>query len=389
MESYLKKTTQEQMKKFFTSFLISTLLFTTISAPFAQANLYGERSRTIWQERRAAAEKLKGAGGRGSGVGGRNGITAESSGDITLLAQLPSVNLPGSATSSLGSGISQFAFMNLDPRPPTPDTRSSLPHWLQSLPLPLTYANFKHARIPPGWKPSDPIVIHIQDVHMNREAQENIGKAIQYLIDNLGARGWELGSGNGMKDNNNGNGKTLEHLSSTQDVPNHSPIAVDSNQPPSPIPHPPSLLVALEGAFGPIDLSRFREFPNQDAVRKAADYLLKENKISGPIHSAFTSPKPIPPFVGVDDSAHYHANVEAYRKSAPLVTGYKKRLAAVEKEVEREKSGVFNVKLLEFDKEVHALFFHLNLIAMTRQLPTSLLTGRQAHLCLVSSNTLW
>ncbi len=97
--------------------------------------------------------------------------------------------------------------------------------------------------------PNGRIVIHIQDVHRNREAQTNIGKAVEELI-------------------------------------NQKKIG----------------LVALEGAFGPMDFSWYRAYPHQDAVKAVADYLLRDNRISGFVHTAFLSSAPIPSFVGIDES---------------------------------------------------------------------------------------
>lgn len=145
------------------------------------------------------------------------------------------------------------------------------------------------------------VIIHIQDVHLNQEAQKNISKTIQELI------------------NQN---------------------QVD--------------LVALEGAFGSIDLERFRKYPHQDVIRMIADYLRRENKISGPAYTAFTSPKEIPPVVGVDDRKHYDANVEAYRNSARLIASSKKQLASLQAMLASDKSKNFNPKLKDYDSRVEA-----------------------------------
>src|SRR5438045_1877868 len=83
-----------------------------------------------------------------------------------------------------------------------------------------------------NWKPADGLIIHIQDVHQNKEAQQNISRAIQFLASSIPSS-----------------------------------------------PSNPSMLVALEGAFAPIDISRFRAFEDQNAVHKVADYLIRENKI--------------------------------------------------------------------------------------------------------------
>jgi len=77
------------------------------------------------------------------------------------------------------------------------------------------------------------LVLHIQDVHMNVEAQSNIAQTVKTLLES---------------------GKVG--------------------------------LVALEGTSGLIDLSSFKNFPYPQSVKTAADYELKENGISGPIHAA-------------------------------------------------------------------------------------------------------
>ncbi|MBI3013102.1 MAG: hypothetical protein HYY63_05690, partial [Elusimicrobia bacterium] len=252
-----------------------SFLFTTVSAPFVQANL--------WEERKQAVKMLQKE-------------------QAPLLARLPALE-PHSTRNveNLQSYLESQPSLSsvLRPRTTILKTHTNLPRWNTS--LPLNYATLKKASVPPTWKAGDPFVIYIQDAHLNKDAQTNIGKSIQHTIDH-------------------GN--------------------VD--------------LVALEGAFAPIDISRFRKFPNQEAVHKVADYLLRENKISGAIHTAFTSPKEIPAFVGVDDKHHYDANVLAYKQSFPKVTFYKEELAKREKELDLEKRNLFNPELSALDKGVQS-----------------------------------
>lgn len=92
-------------------------------------------------------------------------------------------------------------------------------------------------------KDNTPIVIHIQDVHRNAEAQNNIREVVSRLL----ATG-QVG------------------------------------------------LLALEGATEKIALQSYVDFPHPEAVRLAADYLLRENVISGPIHAALTAKQKLPPF---------------------------------------------------------------------------------------------
>src|SRR5437868_1878103 len=60
-------------------------------------------------------------------------------------------------------------------------------------------------------------------------------------------------------------------------------------------------LVALEGAFTDVNVSGFRKYEDQEAVKMAADYFLKEGKLSGAIYTALTAAKFLPTVVGIDD----------------------------------------------------------------------------------------
>jgi hypothetical protein len=167
--------------------------------------------------------------------------------------------------------------------------------------LPGNLGTIRKITLPLHAAPDGPVVLHIQDVHQNQEAQRNIAKTIKSLVDS-GQAG----------------------------------------------------AIALEGAFEPIDLKRFRAFEDRDVVRKVADYLLRENKITGPIHTAMTGPVEFPPVVGVDDRVHYDANVEAYKQSAPLLEEYRKKIQAVQTDLENQKQRLYNPALLAFDRVVES-----------------------------------
>lgn len=173
---------------------------------------------------------------------------------------------------------------------------SSLSVLVQS--LPASCGTIRNISVPAGTRVKRTI-IHIQDVHGNSEAQTNIGKTVQELIES-GQAG----------------------------------------------------LVALEGAWGPMDFSGFRAYEHKDNLRKAACYVLKENRISGPVQAALTSRKEIPPFTGIDDAVHYEANLSAYRKSEPRLEAYKDEWADMEKKSAFFKKSAFNPKLLAFDSKV-------------------------------------
>ncbi len=140
----------------------------------------------------------------------------------------------------------------------------------------------------------------IQDIHQNAQAQGNIARAIQSLIEKGGMD-----------------------------------------------------FIALESAFGPIDLSRFARFPDQESVQEAANYLMGQNRISGPVLAVFSSSSPVP-LIGVDDKDHYRANVDAYRQSLPDSTKIKARWAQAKQSLQEQQKSVFNSRLAAFDGKVQA-----------------------------------
>jgi hypothetical protein len=147
--------------------------------------------------------------------------------------------------------------------------------------------------------PAGPVVIHIQDVHMNAEAQGNIRETLAGLL-NSGQVG----------------------------------------------------LIALEGSTNDIVLQPFVDFSNRKAVELTANYLLRENKISGPIHAAMTAQRQLPRILGIDDPVHYAANVQAYKDSAPKLEETRLRVIEQQKELDEQKKAVFSPTLLTLDQTV-------------------------------------
>ncbi len=146
--------------------------------------------------------------------------------------------------------------------------------------------------------PKNPVVLHVQDVHMNSEAQRNISGALQQLIDNEKVR-----------------------------------------------------LLALEGAFHSIDLTPFRKFPDRTSVFNVADYMLQEGKISGAIHAAVFAEKTVST-IGIDDFGHYNANVEAVQKSFAASKELKPEILRYVNDLEKKKQQTFDSSLLRFDNTV-------------------------------------
>lgn len=167
--------------------------------------------------------------------------------------------------------------------------------------LSLAHGTIRKVTFAPRGSSIRPVVIHIQDVHMNAEAQWNIREAVRSLL--------QTGRVN---------------------------------------------LVALEGASEEIPLQPFVDFPNRRAVEAAAGHLLKENKISGPIHAAMTAQGTLPQILGIDEPVHYRANVQAYRDSAPKRTIAREWINEQKSGIEAEKRRVFSPALRAFDAKVES-----------------------------------
>lgn len=184
------------------------------------------------------------------------------------------------------------------PRGRIPEPLSpSLAKILQS--LPSEFGSVRSISLPPG--PSHRIVVHIQDIHENIEAQTHISGAVGRL----------LSSG-----------------------------AVE--------------LVGLEGAFAPLDLKPYQRFPSRDTMRIVANDLLARHVISGPIHGGMLLEKSSAPFVGVDDEIHHRLNVEAYRHSLKNHAKAIKFLEAADRKLETQKEIIFSPALQTFDRALRA-----------------------------------
>lgn len=139
-----------------------------------------------------------------------------------------------------------------------------------------------------------PIVVYIQDLHANLEAQSAISSVIQ-------------------------------NLSVKQQLD----------------------LVSVEGAFSNIDVSPYHGLPTLVA-RDVAELLLRQGRISGAVHAGLLGVRA--PIVGVDDLQHYKANVHAYRVSMPRASEALAHLAKRATKINKEKQKILNANLLAFDQ---------------------------------------
>lgn len=167
--------------------------------------------------------------------------------------------------------------------------------------VPLAHATVRKISLPGNGKPRG-LVFHILDVHRNLDAQTNIAHTVTSLIG----------------------------------LPQSSAIA----------------MVGLEGAFETYDLSWLRSFPDIRGTRLAAEDLLAQDKMSGPMFSLLTAPTAIPPVIGIDDESHYHANLSAYRRSLASKQVHRGHVEEQIAQLQREKVAAFNGGLKAFDEIV-------------------------------------
>lgn len=165
--------------------------------------------------------------------------------------------------------------------------------------LPPAHGSVLKISIPTRFSQQGPVIIHIQDVHQNLEAQRHIASVVTALA--------------GRVD-----------------------------------------IIGLEGSTRTIDLARFRAFPDRKAMALVAEESLAQNEITGPIYAGLTSTEPFPPLLGIDDANHYAAHIEAYRQSMTRVTEQKIVLEKIKLSLEKEKQQALNPALLSFDRSVGA-----------------------------------
>ncbi len=163
--------------------------------------------------------------------------------------------------------------------------------------IPVNAGKIREAYATPN---SNKFVMLIQDVHMNREAQQNIDAMMKAL-------GQEA--------------------------------SVVTDRP---------LPIGVEGASVPFDFSAFHAFPDQKIITAVADSYLHQNRISAPSHLGMTTSK-LATIFGIDDEMHYQANVTAYKSA---VTQRKTLSEALDKQkqiLHAEKENVLNPELKKFD----------------------------------------
>ncbi|MFN0118812.1 MAG: hypothetical protein ACKVQC_11050, partial [Elusimicrobiota bacterium] len=161
--------------------------------------------------------------------------------------------------------------------------------------------------------PDKPTVIHIQDIHMNLEAQKNVKNIIDVLV-------------------HKGNVK----------------------------------LIGLEGAFGKIDLEDYKEL-KEETRKQVADSFLEKLDIGGPLYFGLTQPGDAK-LIGVDDPKLFKKNWAAVKNVSGSAEALRGVLEERSRKIEGKKKEELNKDLKKFDAMVES--YRKNLIPLKKYITT-------------------
>ncbi len=169
---------------------------------------------------------------------------------------------------------------------------------LRNLEIPKDIGFIKEVKV--SENPSDKMIINIQDLHCNYQAQKNISAI-------------------------------LDHLSSTYGLK----------------------LVSVEGGSGKIDTTFYKQLPDPKVKEQVADYFLKEARINGTEYFAITTTRDIALY-GAEDEKYYNKNLEAFLHALPNREKTLESIAVLENSLNILKSKIYNKKLNELDDHIVA-----------------------------------
>jgi hypothetical protein len=246
--------------------------------------------KNFWEQRRGAVREFR------AGQAGTKGAWLEAR-DSKLLAHLPA------AASLLPPGTLRGAGLPISPIQggleggralisSTDSASDDLPAWLSRLVLPHGAIREIHL----SKNPKSPLILHIQDVHGQPEAQENIARIIQDLAEERGIR-----------------------------------------------------LIGVEGAEGPFLLDDYRAYPEKDINRKVAEEFFRRGHITGPEYAGLTAEKPLTLW-GVEDASLYGANVRAVKEALKLQAELNVFSEAATRSLSPLKQQIFSPALQEYDR---------------------------------------
>ncbi|MCP4649170.1 MAG: hypothetical protein GY853_03695 [PVC group bacterium] len=148
-----------------------------------------------------------------------------------------------------------------------------------------------------GSKGQKQVIVHIQDAHCNYDAQTNIGNILNKLVEEYGLS-----------------------------------------------------IAGIEGATGKLETEEFSSFPEDDIRYQAADYFVRQGKMSGAEALVISRGVEYPlELYGIEDGVLYLDNFKAYQTSLPFKNEAKVFFINLKYALTRLKMFLYNTDLLEFD----------------------------------------
>ena len=148
--------------------------------------------------------------------------------------------------------------------------------------------------------PASKMVINIQDLHCNYQAQKNIAAILDYLVRTYNLK-----------------------------------------------------VVSVEGGSGKIDTKFYKDLPDKKIKEQVADYFLREARINGTEYYAITTEDDIALY-GAEDEKYYDQNLDAFLKALPQREVILENIALLENGLNILKNRIYNKKLKELDDRVVA-----------------------------------
>lgn len=195
---------------------------------------------------------------------------------------------------------------------------------IQTLMIPQDMGTIREMHL--SEKDNAPVVVHIQDAHVNYEAQKNISRILE----------------------------TLQKKYTIDDI-------------------------YVEGSTGDIDVSFYRAFPLQDEKASIVDGYMQEGSVSGPEYYAITSETPVSLY-GVDNEDAYVANVKHYLSATAMKDDALAYIDALRTVLVEARQTIFSPALLQFiekkeaflEKTEDPLEYIRQLMTLSRQYDISL-----------------
>ncbi len=112
---------------------------------------------------------------------------------------------------------------------------------------------------------------------------------------------------------------------------------------------PEPMVVGVEGASGDFDRSTLQEVADPKIRKAVADSFLRDNEISAVSHAGIVAPRGSLELVGIDDATHYEANVSAYREAVRRKSIVTTAMDAEERTLQDAKRSALKGDVSRFD----------------------------------------